>query len=95
MCSWALRTKDQEEPWNNNVMINRVEMDNKSQWINSKNNAWDTVIIKLCKVICYEAITFDSISDYRSMWAALLIQDTSIMLGAKKSVSMHWECEFC
>lgn len=79
MCSCALSTKDQEEPWNNNVMINRVEMDNKSQRINSKNNAWDLAIIKLCKVICCEAITFHSISDYRSKWPALLIQDRSIM----------------
>lgn len=31
MCRAQLRIKDQEELWNNNVMINRVEMDNKSQ----------------------------------------------------------------
>ena len=95
MCIRALRTKYQEEPWNNNVMINRVEMDNKSQWINSKNNAWDLAIIKLYKVICCEAITFHSISDYRSKWPGLLIQDTSIMSGAKQSVSMPWERELC
>lgn len=76
-------------------MINRIEMDNKSQWINGKNNAWDLAIIKLCKVICCEGITYHSISDYRSKWQALLIQDMSIMLGAKKKVSMLWECEFC
>lgn len=39
MCDWALRSKDWEKPWNSNVMINGVEMDNKSQRINSKNNA--------------------------------------------------------
>lgn len=84
MYNAQLRTKDQEELWNNNVMINRVEMDNKSQWINSKNNAWDLVIIKLCKVICCEAINFYSISDYHSKWPALLVQDMSVTSGAKK-----------
>lgn len=95
MCDWALRSKDWEKPWNSNVMINGVEMDNKSQRINSKNNAWDLAIIKLCEVICCEAITFHSISDSRSRWPALLIQDMFITSGAKKSVSMPWEGDFC
>lgn len=95
MRNWALRTKDQEEAWNNNTMINGVEM-TKSKQINSKN-VWDLAITKLCKVICCEAITFHSISNYLSKWPTLLIQDMSIMSGAKKkkSVSMPWESEFC
>lgn len=79
----------------NNVMINGVETDNKSQWINSKNNAWDLATIKLCEVICCEAITFHSTSDSLSKWPALLIQDTFITSGAKKSVSMPLEGDFC
>lgn len=46
-------------------MINTVEMENESEWINSKNNVWDLAIIKLCKVICCEDIAFHSISNYR------------------------------